>query len=42
LGASIATLLAFVADDIVLHASGRHSLAGEFIGKRAFLDAYWA
>jgi ketosteroid isomerase-like protein len=32
--------LAFVADDVVLHAAGRHPLAGEFIGKQAFLDAY--
>ena len=32
--------LAFVADDVVLHAAGRHRLAGEFVGKRAFLDAY--
>ena len=32
--------LAFVADDVVLHAAGRHPLAGEFVGKRAFLDAY--
>ncbi len=32
--------LAFVADDVVLHSAGRHPLAGEFIGKQAFLDAY--
>src|SRR5215216_5315548 len=32
--------LAFVADEVVLHAAGRHPLAGEFIGKQAFLDAY--
>ena len=32
--------LAFVAEDVVLHAAGRHPLAGEFTGKQAFLDAY--
>jgi ketosteroid isomerase-like protein len=32
--------LAFVADDVVLHAAGRHPLAGEFGGKQAFLDAF--
>jgi ketosteroid isomerase-like protein len=32
--------LAFVADDVVLHSAGRHPLAGEFVGKQAFLDAY--
>src|SRR5215213_6785616 len=32
--------LAVVADDVVRHAAGRHPLAGEFIGKQAFLDAY--
>ena len=32
--------LAFVADDVVLHAAGRHPLAGEFVGKQAFLDTY--
>jgi uncharacterized protein len=32
--------LAFVADDVVLHAAGRHPLAGEFVGKQAFLDAF--
>jgi ketosteroid isomerase-like protein len=32
--------LAFVADDVVLHAAGRHPLAGAFVGKQAFLDAY--
>jgi uncharacterized protein len=32
--------LAFVADDVVLHSTGRHPLAGEFVGKQAFLDAY--
>jgi uncharacterized protein len=32
--------LAFVADDVILHAAGRHPLAGEFLGKQAFLDAY--
>ncbi len=32
--------LALVADDVVLHAVGRHPLAGEFIGKPAFRDAY--
>ena len=29
---------AFWADDIVLHAQGRHPLAGDFFGKQAFLD----
>jgi uncharacterized protein len=29
-----------LADDVVLHAAGRHPLAGEFAGKQAFLDAY--
>ncbi len=28
----------FWADDIVLHAQGRHPLAGDFFGKQAFLD----
>ena len=32
--------LAFVADDVMLHAAGRHPLAGEFIGKKAFLGGY--
>src|SRR5919205_556032 len=29
---------AFWAEDIVLHAQGRHPLAGDFFGKQAFLD----
>ena len=29
---------AFWADDIVLHAQGRHPLAGDFFGKQAFFD----
>ncbi len=29
---------AFWADDIVLHAQGRHPLAGDFFGKQAFLE----
>ena len=29
---------AFWADGIVLHAQGRHPLAGDFFGKQAFLD----
>ena len=29
---------AFWADDIILHAQGRHPLAGEFFGKQAFLE----
>ena len=29
---------AFWADDIVLHVQGRHPLAGDFLGKRAFLE----
>src|SRR5215204_6170937 len=32
---------AFWADDIVLHAQGRHPLAGDFFGKQAFLD-HWS
>jgi|SRR5215207_4710830 len=31
---------AFWADGIVLHAQGRHPLAGNFFGKQAFLDHY--
>jgi ketosteroid isomerase-like protein len=29
---------AFWAEDIVLHAQGRHPLAGDFFGKQAFLE----
>ena len=29
---------AFWADDVVLHAQGRHLFAGDFFGKRAFLE----
>jgi ketosteroid isomerase-like protein len=32
--------LAFVADDVVLHAAGHHPFAGEFTGKQVFLDTY--
>src|SRR5215210_7987580 len=29
---------AFLADDSVLHAQGKHPLAGDFFGKQVFLD----
>jgi ketosteroid isomerase-like protein len=29
---------AFWADDVILHAQGRHPLAGHFFGKQAFLE----
>jgi ketosteroid isomerase-like protein len=35
-----AAALALWSDDIVHHVPGRHRLAGDFAGKRAFLDAY--
>ncbi|HET7270032.1 MAG TPA: nuclear transport factor 2 family protein [Rubrobacter sp.] len=31
---------AFWADDVVLHVQGRNPLAGNFVGKRAFLEHY--
>ncbi len=31
---------AFWADDVVLHVQGRNPLAGDFVGKRAFLEHY--
>jgi len=31
---------AFWADDVVLHGQGRNPLAGDFVGKRAFLEHY--
>jgi ketosteroid isomerase-like protein len=31
---------AFWADDVVLHVQGRNLLAGDFVGKRAFLEHY--
>ena len=34
--------IAFWADDVVHHVPGRHRLAGDFVGKQAFLDAYMA